>query len=181
MLIDEERFRLDGREVLLRNAEEGDAQALIDYLRTVSGETRFLTKEADEVSLTVEQEVRFIEGSNRSPYNLLVLAFVDGEFAGNCSYHGMLGSRRKAHRAEMGIALLQKYTGFGLGRALMERMIGHAKESGFEQAELTVVSGNERAIGLYKSLGFEECGRVPNSNKYDDGTYSDDVFMIRKL
>ena len=54
MLIDEERLTLNGHEILLRNAAAEDAQMLIDYLRTVCGETRFLMKEADEVNLTIE-------------------------------------------------------------------------------------------------------------------------------
>ena len=64
---------------------------------------------------------------------------------------------------------------------MMERLIRRMKERGFEQAELTVVDGNERAIRLYKRLGFRECGRIPNANKYDDGTYSDDIMMVLPL
>lgn len=181
MLINEERLTLNGHEILLRNAKNEDAQMMMDYLRTVCGETRFLMREADEVRLTAEQEISFIEGHNKAARDLLILAFVDGEYAGNCSYEAESASRRNAHRAGMGIALFQKYTGMGLGRILMDRMIKYAKESGFEQLELTVVSDNVRAIRLYKSFGFQECGRMPDSNKYDDGTYSDDIFMIKKL
>lgn len=181
MLIDEERLTVNGHEILLRSASAEDAQMLIDYLRTVCGETRFLMKECDEVDLTVEQEISFIEGLNRAPDGLLILAFLDGEYAGNCSFDNSGGSRRNAHRAGIGIALYQKYTGYGLGRILMDRMIKYAKQLGYEQMELTVVQGNERAIGLYKSSGFEECGRIPYANKYDDGTYADDIFMVKKL
>ncbi len=112
---------------------------------------------------------------------MLILAFVDGEYAGNCSFDGRTGSRREKHRAEIGIALLQKFTGFGLGKLMLERLIQRIKELGFEQAELNVVDGNKRAIRLYKSLGFRECGRIPNANKYDDGTYSDDIMMVLPL
>lgn len=181
MRINKELLNLDGHEILLRNAEKADAQMMIDYLRTVCGETRFLMMESDEVALTEEQEISFIEGHNNSPGDLLILAFVDGEYAGNCAYEAKASSRRNAHRAGIGIALFQKYTGMGLGRILMERMIKYAKDSGFEQMELTVVSQNKRAIGLYKAFGFEECGRLPNANKYDDGTYLDDIFMIKNL
>lgn len=181
MLIDEERINLNGHEILLRSAKTEDAQILIDYLRTVCGETRFLMKESDEVNLTVEQEISFIERHNRASDSLLILAFFDGEYAGNCSFDGGGESRRNAHRAGIGIALYQKYTGHGIGRILMDRMIKYAKKLGYEQMELTVVQGNERAIGLYKSVGFEECGRIPDANKYDDGTYADDIFMIKKL
>lgn len=181
MLVNEEYLTLNGHEILLRNAKNEDAQMLIDYLRIVCGETRFLMMEADEVKLTEEQEIKFIEEHNRASRDLLILVFVDGEYAGNFSYEANSSSRKNAHRAGMGIALFQKFTGMGLGRVLMDRIIKYANESGFEQMELTVVSNNERALRLYKSFGFEECGRLPNANKYDDGTYSDDIFMVKHL
>ena len=64
---------------------------------------------------------------------------------------------------------------------MLTRLIQAIKECGFEQAELTVVGGNERAYHLYESLGFRECGRIPNANRYDDGTYADDIHMVLKL
>ena len=51
------------------------------------------------------------------------------------------------------------------------------QEVGFEQVELTVVGNNHRAYRLYESLGFKECGRIPNANKYGDGTYAEDILM----
>ena len=64
---------------------------------------------------------------------------------------------------------------------MMERMLEIVKELGFEQAELIVIGGNDRAYHLYESLGFKETGRVPNANKYDDGTYADDIHMVKIL
>lgn len=48
-----------------------------------------------------------------------------------------------------------------------------------EISGLTVVEGNNRAIHMYESFGFRETGRIPKANKYDDGTYSDDIFMTK--
>lgn len=180
MILKEEKLTLNGHEIFLRSAKPEDAPMLKDYLKIVSGETRFLSKEADEVNITEEQEAAFIEKMNR-PWNMLIIAFVDGEYAGNCSFDVQGESRRNAHRADFGIALFQKFTGIGLGRILMEKALNRAKELGYTQMELTVVSENERAQKLYKSLGFEEYGRLPNANKYDDGTFSDDIFMVKKL
>ena len=69
----------------------------------------------------------------------------------------------------------------GLPLRLMERLVQKIKDCGYEQAELTVVSGNDRAYHLYESLGFKECGRMPNANRYDDGSYSDDIYMVLKF
>ena len=122
MILREEKYELDGKEILLRSANENadDANMLIDYLKTVTGETRFLMCESDEVKYTTEGELSFIKEHNESENGLLILAFVDGEYAGNCSFEGKTCSRRAKHRAGIGIALFQKYTGFGLGRLLLD-------------------------------------------------------------
>jgi ribosomal protein S18 acetylase RimI-like enzyme len=60
-------------------------------------------------------------------------------------------------------------------------LLEEIRKAGFEQAELTVVSNNDRARHLYESLGFRECGRIPNANKYDDGSCSDNILMVLPL
>lgn len=181
MILNEEKHYLNGKEIIFRSAKEEEADMLIGYLKTVTGETRFLMCESDEVKYTTESETEFIKEHNESEKGLIMLAFVDGEHAGNCSFLTVGSSRRNMHRASLGIALYQKYTGFGLGRLMMERMLEIVKELGFEQAELIVIGGNDKAYHLYESLGFKEVGRIPNANRYDDGTYADDIHMVKLL
>jgi len=178
MILTNEKYILDKKEIVLRSARLDEAQMLIDYLKTVTGETRFLMCEPDEIEYTKKEEEQFINEHNEAKDALLILAFVDGEYAGNCSFESKAGSRRTSHRAGIGIALFQKYTGFGLGKLMLKRLLAEIKNLKFEQAELTVAGGNNRAYHLYKSLGFKECGRIPNANKYDDGTYGEDILMV---
>ncbi|MDE6208174.1 MAG: GNAT family N-acetyltransferase [Lachnospiraceae bacterium] len=178
MLLAEEIYILDDKKIVLRSAKLDEAQMLIDYLKTVTGETRFLMSEPDEIQYTRKEEEQFIDKHNKANDALLILAFVDGEYAGNCSFESKAGSRRSRHRAGIGIALFQKYTGFGLGRLMLNRLLTEIKNLEFEQAELTVAGSNKRAYHLYESLGFKECGRIPNANKYDDGTYDEDILMV---
>lgn len=181
MIFAQEQYTLDGKGIALRSARLEEAQMLLDYLKTVTGETRFLMSEPDEIHLTLKDEEQFINDHNQSEHQLLLLAFVEGEYAGTCSFEGKAGSRRTRHRAGIGIALLQRFTGFGLGRLMLKRLLAEAKNHGFKQAELSVADNNERARHLYESLGFKVCGTFPNANKYDDGTYADDIFMVLKL
>ena len=181
MRFEEEHYTLAGKDIVLKCAEKKDADMLIDYLKTACGETRFLLVNPDEVHYTTEQEESFIESMNEAEDKMLMLAYVDGEYAGNCSYQVQGSSRRSKHRCDFGIALFQRFTGFGLGRLMMESIIKKATDAGFEQMELTVFSNNDNAIRLYKSLGFVETGRLPKASKYDDGTYSDDIFMVKEL
>ncbi len=183
MIFNEEKYELNGKKITLRSADADlkTADMLIDHLKTVSGETRFLSREADEVNCATEDELEYIKKYNESDNNLMILAFVDGEFAGNCSFKGKTDSRRTKHRAGIGIALKQKFTNFGLGRLMLTVLMQKIREQGYEQAELTVHGDNARAYHLYESLGFKECGRIPDANRYDDGTCADHVLMAYKL
>ncbi len=122
MILPEEKYTIDGKQIVLRSARLDEAEMLIENLKTVTGETRFLMTEHDEIKYTREEEERFINRYNEAKDALLLLAFADGEYAGNCSFDSKAGSRRIRHRAGIGIVLLQKYTGFGLGR-LIRRIV----------------------------------------------------------
>ena len=80
MILDNEEYELNGKKIVFRSAAEDDADMLINYLKTVTGETRFLMCESDEVKFTEEGEIKFIRENNDSENALLILAFVDGEF-----------------------------------------------------------------------------------------------------
>lgn len=47
--------------------------------------------------------------------------------------------------------------------------------------EPDVVSRNERAIALYEKMGFVRTGIKPDAMKHKDGTYDDDIMMVKKL
>lgn len=179
MRIDKKEYDLNGHKLVLRSAEREDAATLLPYLKRVCGETRFLLREADECKdVTLEQEEAFIL-SHSGDRACLILAEVDGEYAGCASFQATGPGRRQAHRADIGIALYLAYTGMGIGRKLFGLTLETAEKCGFESAGLTVIEGNERAMHLYESFGFKETGRIPKANKYDDGTYADDIFMVR--
>lgn len=180
MIVDEKFIELNGHELLLRNARTEDAKMLLEYLKVTSGETRFLVKDPEEITLTLDEEREFIERQNTSERNLMLVGFLDGEHVGNCSFMG-IGDGRYRHRASMGIALYRKYTGLGIGTVMIEMLLSIAKENGIEQMELEVVADNERAISLYKKMGFEVFGTFPDNMKYKDGTYADALWMMKKL
>ena len=170
-----------GNTILLRNAEETDAEELIRYLKTTSAETPFLVREPEEITLTVEQEREFLRGKKESERELMLIAIANGKHIGNCSVMQLGTNRRYAHRCQIGIALYQEFCSRGIGRNMMEATLQKAKEAGYEQAELEVIAGNERAISLYKQLGFQEYGILPDNVKYKDGSYADTVWMMKKL
>src|SRR5699024_3982855 len=117
---------------------------------------------------------------NNSEHNLLLIGLLNGEHVGNCSLMRM-DLKRYQHRAIIAIALYQKYTGLGIGRIMIEKIFSIAKAQGIEQIELEVAASNQKAVALYKKLGFETFGTFPNNMKYKDGTYETAHWMMKKL
>jgi GNAT superfamily N-acetyltransferase len=56
---------------------------------------------------------------------------------------------------ELAIFVLQAYQRAGIGRKLMEALLGYGREEGVEKVWLTVERWNQPAVGLYKDTGFE--------------------------
>lgn len=75
----------NGCTAVVRNARPEDAKQMIEYLRTVSGESPFLLREPDEVNFTVEKERAILQNKAESPNEIMLTAYVNGELAGNCS------------------------------------------------------------------------------------------------
>ena len=175
--LDKEILTKDGRKVILRNAELSDAADLIEYLKITAGETPYLINEPEEVTLTVEDEEKFLKSKIDSDRELMLIATIDGKHIGNCSLNSMGNKQRYRHRCSVAIALYQEYCNLGIGRQMLKEILDQARICGYEQAELEVVVSNERAIKLYKSLGFEIYGILKNNMKYKDGTYVDAYIM----
>lgn len=70
--------------------------------------------------------------------------------------------------------------GKGIGKDAMRLLENQCKELGYETIELGVFSMNHRAIGLYKSLGYEEICINPNIT-YFNGKWYDDIRMQKNI
>ena len=89
--------------------------------------------------------------------------------------------KRMEHIGEIGISILKEYWGYGLGSILMEELIRWAHESHvIRRLELTVQDRNQRAIHVYKKLGFETEAIMPRGAKTDQGEFLD-VHLMRFL
>lgn len=171
----------DGTAYTLRRAEAGDAAALLELLCVTAEQTRFLLREPDEVTMTVEQEQDFIQRYAEDPKALLLLVERAGRCVGLCSVSSAGPFCRYAHRCGVAIALHKNVWGLGLGRVAMETLLMEAKKAGYKQAELDVVVDNHRAVALYESLGFVRYGTLPRNMQYADGTYADAAWMMKEL
>ena len=166
---------------VVRSAEAKDAAQLIDAMKTAAGETDFLLRKPEEVTYTIEKELTAIADMEAAERQTLIVAEVEGEIAGSCGLHTAGKYERLRHRCSIGISLKRKFWGLGIGTVMMQQLLETAASLGYEQMELEVVGDNHSAIALYKKLGFTETGRLPDAMKRDDGSYCDNILMMRKL
>ena len=166
-----------GRTIVLRNAIPDDANDLIRYLEVISAETPYLIREPDEITITHEQEISFINDCLNSNKSLMLVATLNGKHIGNCSLSPIGNYKRYSHRCEVAIALYQEFCGYGIGKSMLENVLEVAKGLGFEQAELEV----RNAIALYEKLGFKKYGSFPDNMKYANGQYASADWMMKKL
>ena len=64
---------------------------------------------------------------------------------------------------------------------MMEAVLESARNAGYEQAELEVISSNTNAIRLYEKMGFQKYGTFPCNMKYKDDSYESADWMMKKL
>lgn len=156
----------------IEKAKASDAEAVLEYLKQIGGETDNLTFGSEGLPCSVEDEEKYIESLQNSTSSVMFFAKCDGRIIGDASFSSSPRERIK-HRGEIGISVVRDYWGKGIGSKLMERVIDFAKNvADCEIIHLQVRSDNERAIGLYKKYGFEKIGQFKGYLKID-GKYVD--------
>ena len=158
MKIEPRTFTLPNGEVLtVRSLCAEDAEALEVFRCAIYSETHFMARYPEE-GANLETVQTGLAACGKSPVNF-----------------------EYRHRAVMGISVRKEYWGCGLGSYLMQLAIDQTRANGFEQLELGVYSDNARAIHLYEKVGFERYGIQPRAFKLKDGTYRDEIIMVKML
>lgn len=92
------------------------------------------------------------------------------------------GYGRRSHICNTSYGVNLNYRGNGIGRKLVLDSFKRSKEYGFKILQYNcVVSVNEAALKLYRSLEMTEVGRVENGYRLKDGTYCDGVIFTKQL
>ena len=98
------------------------------------------------------KELQTLPGEYAPPNGRLLLAYRDGVPAGCVALR-----RLTAHDCEMKrLYLRPEYRGYHLGRTLAGSVIREARVLGYERMLLDTINTMKAAIGLYRSLGFQE-------------------------
>lgn len=171
----------NGKKATIRTIKTEDAEAMISLISTVDTETLFLARNPGEFDTGVEKERAIIDGVLNNPNSTWFVAECDGRVIGQCYVGLVSGYQRFRHRAELSFIILQEFCNMGIGGKMMEECLKWCKVHQVSQAELDVVTNNERALKMYRDFGFEIVGTVPKALKYLDGSFADEYKMVKFL
>ena len=100
-----------------------------------------------------DQELASLPGDYAPPCGRLLLAEVDGAAAGCVALHALGADICEMKR----LYLRPAFRGKGLGRVLVEAILGEAREQGYRLIRLdTVEPVMKDAVAMYRKLGFRE-------------------------
>ena len=167
----------DGRTFTIRQPTGDDAQDIIDYSQLLFASTDQVLTTLEEYTINVQQERTWIDNFNDDPNSILLIAVIQHRIVGLLFFVG--GTKKKnAHTGELGVSVNPEFQGLGIGRQLITSLIQWAENNpAIEKIFLNVFATNEKAIHLYKHLGFAEEGRFIRAVKQPDGEYVDVLQM----
>lgn len=163
------------KELMIREVELKDTQAILDYMETINRETKNLLREPEEWDMTFEKEEEFIKKAIESNDEYMLTAWYNDKLVSCSGYHGS-NLKRIKHRVSLGISILHEYQGKGLGTLLMEMLVKHARENNKRTVELEVRRDNPVAIHIYEKIGFVQEG-IKKEAFFVDGNYIDLIQM----
>lgn len=160
--------------MLIRPAIQEDADAIWAIIGPTirAGETYTI-----DPSITEEAAKARWLGSDRETF----VAVEDGKIVGTY-YIRPNQEGGGSHVANCGYMTAQAEAGRGVARRMCEHSMDHARARGFRAMVFNfVVSSNERAARLWRSLGFRIVGRVPGAFRHPSLGDVDALIMFRTL
>lgn len=164
--------------VLVREAQPGDAAALVELARAVGAEPEgWLITDGEWRSASEER--RYLRAVRRHPDAAVLVAERPEGIVGRLSV-ARDPHPASRHVADLGLMVAQDQRRRGVGRALMEAAERWARETGVRKLELHVFPHNNAAIALYEGLGYVREGM--RRRHYRRGSeYLDAVLMAKEL
>ena len=166
------------RGVIVRRASPADAAQLVELSRAVGSEPEGWLI-SDNVWRNVSDERRYLKAVRRYPHAAVFVAEAPEGIVGRLSV-ARDSHPASHHVADLGLMVAAGYRRRGIGRALLERAVEWARETGVRKLELHVFPHNTAAIALYESCGFVQEGYRREHYRRGSG-YVDAILMARQI
>jgi len=173
------------KEIRIRSLTEEDIGKASKFNRfaneLVKDETAFISNDIEYVLETqdfrMNERLKEIE-EKRSI--VLVVENSSGSIIGRASITPKLGLAE--HVGLLEVHILKGYRDLGLGKYLMDEILGLAKKelNKTNIVRLSVFSNNDVAISLSKKMGFKKIVEIPQQVA-SNGTVADEVIMLKEI
>jgi len=143
----------DGRTVTIRPIRADDGLLEREFVRRLSGETRYLRFQK-WVQSPSDRLIHFLTQVDYDRHLALVCAFEGGgkeEVVGEARYVADAGGES----CELGIVIADAWQKSGIAGLLMDALLGAARARGLKRMEGAVFSTNREMLRFVRALGFE--------------------------
>jgi len=181
------RFTLaDGKKVTLRVLRWEDLDALLQFINNLVDEKRGNKKSTlytgFDRKVTREQETEWlaqtlvaIEGEDV----INVVADIGEKIIANGDVTRG-GYKDTHHHGHLGLTMISKYRGQGIGRRMIETLVRESRKAGLRTLDTEFLAENETARRAYEKAGFKQAGIIPHK-VFRNGRYFDGLVMAREL
>jgi ribosomal protein S18 acetylase RimI-like enzyme len=170
----------NGIGVSIREAAPKDAEKMIAFYNRVGGESDFLSFGEGEFLTSLSEYELFLASVKQEQNALIVVAEKEEKIISIASITSSQNPRNK-HVGTLGIVVEKSYSGLGLGRQLMIDLIEWVRTNKqTKKIELVTREDNQRAISLYRELGFQTEG-LKEKDTYINGVYYNTMLMSLHL
>ncbi|MDI6836909.1 MAG: GNAT family N-acetyltransferase [Rhizobiaceae bacterium] len=142
------------RPITIRDATEADLAAIRDIYNDAVEHTTAIW---NEQLIDVENRRAWMELRRAKGFPVLV-AELDGKVAGYASYGDWRAFDGYRHTVEHSVYVHKDARGAGIGKALMEALIGRAREGRVHVMIAAIEAGNTASIRLHERMGFRLVG-----------------------
>lgn len=171
-------YTADGYEIVIRRADETDAEKLLQLKLGYIKGTLSIPLYEDEYVNSVEQEAGLIKKYIAEENSILLVAEHNNQLIGNLDLTG--NQRRKLfHTGMIGMGIANAWQNRKIGSFLMKEVLQWAEQSPLKIVWLEVYSSNIAGISLYSKYGFEQCGRIKNF--FNEATPLDKITMVKYI
>ncbi|HRP58925.1 MAG: GNAT family N-acetyltransferase [Flavobacteriales bacterium] len=167
--------------VIIRPPFESEAFELNNFVKLCISSTNQIITTIEEYGNSVKQEKEKIKSYSKAHNMILLVAISNNKIVGLLEFSAKKHIKQR-HIGEFAINVHPDYQNKGIGRKLIIFLLNWVSQNQIvEIVFLNVFSSNQKAINLYKSLGFKEEGRQIKVIKQYNGVYIDLIWMYKEI
>ncbi len=166
--------------LIFRYPKPSDVKDLMNLINSLVKERVDIAK---TTKMSLKQEKIWLNStleSIKKREKVMIIAELDGVCVGSCEITRDSFDVSR-HVGTLGIGIIKKARGVGIGTDLIRLCLGEAKKKlGLKLVKLYVFDTNKVGKNLYEEIGFKEIGRIPKGVLHNK-KYKDDIIMAKKL